>query len=556
MRAIALLSGLLWAGLALSQATPPGKADIAAHAEQLLQQAASSDGPGMAVLVARGDEVLFRGAHGLASLELGVALTPDHVFRLASVTKQFAAAGLLKLVDDGKVALDDPLTRFLPDYPNGAAITVRMLLDHTSGIRSYTDIPGVMVNAIRADLDSAGLIATFKDEPVDFAPGARWHYNNSGYVLVGAVIEAASGMPWHAWLDQALFQPLALADTGYGNQAERIISGHVTGYTLNEGRWAQAQFLSMSQPHAAGALSSNLDDMLRWNRALHGGALLSADSYRQMITPAGAAAESGYGFGVFVGSLRGERMIQHGGGIPGFSTYLLYLPDSEITVAALYNADAGRPGSPGASTVARTIAAHALGKPYPAKQPIELDPAMLAGYAGVYRIDENSTRVLRVVDGRLTSQRDGGPVFTLIPVAPDTFLFEEGFTRLLIERDENGAVTAMRLFPEDEGDGQVAPRVDEPLPPARAEIDLPREALERLVGTYRHQGMSLSISLDGDAPMAQLSGQAAHPIFAESPNRFFLKVVEATLEFAPDQGTPATVTLRQGPAEIEFSREP
>ncbi len=555
MRSIALLSGLLLAGTALSQAAVTDKATIASYGEKLLAQAADADGPGMAVLVARGDEVLWRGARGMASIELDVPLRPDQVFRLGSVTKQIAAAGLLKLVDDGTVALDDPLTKFVPGYPNGDAVTVRMLLDHTSGIRSYTDIPGMMDGPIMNDLDTAGLIASFKDEPVDFAPDERWHYNNSGYVLLGAVIEAASGKPWHAWLDEALFQPLGMNHSGYGNQAERIIAGHVAGYTLKNGHWVQARHLSMTQPHAAGALSSTVDDLLRWNRALHGGKVLAADTYRQMITPAGKAAENRYGFGIVADTLRGERMLQHGGGINGFSTFLLYLPDSELTVAALYNADAGKPGAIGPATLARMVAAQAIGKPYPAKQPIAVDEATLKTYEGVYRIDENTTRVLRVVDGRLTSQRSGGPVFPLIPVGKDNFAFEEGFTRLVIERGDDGGITAMRLFPEDEGEGQVAPRTDEPLPAARSEITLPHDAQERLVGAYRHQGMTMTIALDGETLKAQLAGQDAHPIFAESPNRFFFKVVEATLEFAPEQGTPETVTLRQGPAVIEFERQ-
>lgn len=556
MRHIALVSALLFTGAALGQPAAPDKATLAAYTEQVLGTAVAADGPGMAVLVARGDEVLWRGARGMANIELGVPLSADQVFRLGSVTKQIAAAGLLKLVDDGKIALDDPLTKYVPDYPNGSAITVRMLLDHTSGVRSYTDMPGVMDGPIMADLSTSALIDTFKDEPVDFAPGERWHYNNSGYVLLGAVIEAASGKPWHVWLDESLFQPLAMRHTGYGNQVERIIPGHVSGYTLKDGHWAQARYLSMTQPHAAGALSASVDDLLRWNRSLHEGKVLKTDTYRQMITPAGKAAESKYGFGIVADTLRGERMLQHGGGINGFSTYLLYLPDSGLTVAALYNADSGKPGALGAETVARMIAAQAIGKPYPSKQPIPVDEATLKSYEGVYRVDDNATRVLRVVDGKLTSQRTGGPVFTLIPVARDTFAFEEGFTRLLIERDNDGAISAMRLFPEDEGEGQLAPRTDDPMPAARTELELPRDAKERLVGEYRHQGMTMTIALDGDVLTTQLTGQAAHPIFAESPNRFFLKVVEATLEFAPEQGTPATLTLRQGPAVIEFTRQP
>src|SRR5690606_633983 len=290
-------------------------------------------------------EVLYRGACGRASLELEVPLSPDHVFRIGSVTKQFSAAAVLRLAGAGRLSLDDPLSKFVPGYPDGDAISVRMLLNHTSGIRSYTDIAAIMSGTgIMQDLPTAALVDTFKDEKPDFAPGEGWHYNNSGYVLVGAVIEAASGQPWHEYLEQSFFKPLGMAHTRYGNEAEAVIPGHVGGYTRNGEHWARARHLSMTQPHAAGALVSTVDDLLRWNRALHEGRLLGDAGYAAMITPTGKAAEHGYGFGIGSGSLRGRPKLEHGGGIFGFSAYVLYLPDDGLSVAVLYNADSGRPG--------------------------------------------------------------------------------------------------------------------------------------------------------------------------------------------------------------------
>lgn len=538
------------------QAAPPPKHEVATFAERTLAANCQQDAPGMAVLVARGDEVLYRGACGRASIELGVPLDPDHVFRIGSVTKQFAAAAALKLAEDGKLSLSDPLSKFVPGYPGGDKVTVEMLLDHTSGIRSYTDMPEVMAGGlIMKDVDTAQLVDVFKDQAPDFGPGERWHYNNSGYVLLGAVIEAASGQSWHAYLDDVFFRPLGMAQTGYGNEADAVIPGHATGYTRKGEGWARAAYLSMTQPHAAGALVSTVDDLLKWNRALHGGKVLAADSYRAMTTPDGKAAERDYGYGIFAQTLRNERVLQHGGGIFGFSSYLLYLPDSATTVAVLYNADRGRPGMLGTGRVANLLAAHAIGKPYPDKKPIAVDADTLAQYEGVYRLDKDAARIVRVKDGALTSQRTGSQPFVLVPVAKDTFLFEEGYSRLVFERDAAGAVVAMRYFPEDEGEGEVTARSDEPLPPAHAEVTLPRDALERIVGTYAYQGVTMTVMLDGDTPKVQLAGQPAFEIFAESPSTFFLKVVEATLEFSPDEGTPEKVTLRQGGAVLEYTRQ-
>ena len=534
---------------------PPSRAEAAAYAERVLAANNPDDAPGMAVLVARGDEVLYRGAHGAANLQLGVPLSPDHVFRLGSVTKQMAAAGVLKLAEDGMLSLDDPLARFVPGYPGGDKITVRMLLNHTSGIRSYTDMPGVMDGPIQKTVTTAQLIDTFKNEKPDFAPGEGWHYNNSGYVLVGAVIEAASGMPWHTYLKEALFKPLGMLHTGYGNEDLAVIPGHVTGYTRQGEHWALAQYLSMTQPHAAGALVSTLDDLKKWNRALHEGKALKAASYRAMITPIGKAVDSGYGYGITAGTLRGEPLLQHGGGIFGFSSYLLYLPEEKVTVAVLYNADSGRPGMLGTGRIANLLAAQAIGKPYPDKKAIEIDGATLKQYEGVYRIDKDAARVLRVIDGKLTSQRTGSQPYALIPVAEDVFLFEEGFSRMAFERDAAGKVSALRFFNDDEGEGEVVERSAEPLPSERVSVAVAKPALERLVGKYAYQGMVMTVALDGEKITAQLAGQPAFEIFAESPTRFFFKVVEASLEFTQGDAPAASVTLRQSGQTLEFKRE-
>jgi CubicO group peptidase (beta-lactamase class C family) len=533
--------------------TLPSKAEVAVYAEQLLADAYRVDGPGAAVLVARGDDVIYRGARGLASVELNVPLSPDQSFRIGSVTKQFAAAGLLKLIDAGKVNLDDPLSKFLPEYPNGAKITVRQLLDHTSGVKSYTGIAGVMDGPIRQDLSTAALIATFKDQPVDFAPGEQWAYNNSGYVLVGAVIEAASGKPWHAYLNESLLAPSGLSRTVYGAD-DALIAGMTRGYTVRDGQIAPAAFLSMTQPHAAGALVSTVDDLHRWNRALHGGKLLSADSYAAMTTPAGKALESTYGFGIVGGTLRGHPALQHGGGINGFSSYLLYVPDADLSVAVLQNADATVNGKGDPALAAKVLGAFALGDPYPQAKPIEVTEETLKDAEGVYRIDDKATRVLRVVDGKLTSQRTGGAQLALVPTAKDAFHYEDTLTWFKLERDADGKISGMRLYQDGEGEGSVAPLTAEPLPSARKSITVPVEQLQRLLGSYRAEGMNMKVFLEGEQLKTQLDGQPAFDLFAETPHKFFLTVVDATLTFAPESGAVGSVTLHQGPAVIEFKR--
>lgn len=458
---LALVLSLAPAAACIATEIPPVSEQAAIAAREidaLLVRSFPEDAPGVAVLVARGDTVIYRSARGRADIEAGVPLKPEDRFRIGSVTKQFAAAGVLKLVEAGKVKLDDPLSKYVPGYPDGDKITVLQLLNHTSGVKSYTGIPGHMAGPIRNDLTTAQLIDVFKDHPVDFAPGMQWAYNNSGYVLVGAVIEAASGQPWHEYLRTAFFEPLGMRDTGYGHDPA-VIAKQVNGYTHDGTKPVPAMPLSMTQPHAAGALVSNVDDLLRWNRALHEGRVLKSETYRRMITPEGKAVDARYGFGLGADTVRGQPQLQHGGGIFGFSSFLAYLPGPDISVVVLENDDA-YPGRERSEALARRLAAIALGNPYPAPIAVPVEAAALQAAEGVYRFPSDVVRTLRVVDGRLTAQRTGGNRSTLVPIETDDFLYEDGFNRLKLERDAQGRITGMRFFANGEGEGVVGLRTE------------------------------------------------------------------------------------------------
>ena len=322
----------------------------------------AAPGPGMVVLVARGDAVLVRDARGLANVELGVSLRPEHRMRIASITKQFASAGLLLLADQGRVELDDPLSKYLPTFPNGSGITLAQLLNHTSGVRSYTRIDEYMASSLHRRVGTADLIDVFDEQAAEFAPGADYAYNDSGYVLVGAVIEQVTGQPWHAWIDQALLAPLGLHRTRI-DDVGAVIPLRVDGYAIDaDGTTRRAMYLEMSQTHAAGALLSTADDLLRWNRALHGGRVLSDATYRRMVTPEGPATGKdprfGYGFGIERTVIDGRDALQHSGHVPGFATWLVHVPEADLTVAVLRNATGHREGC--VQEAARRLAAAAL----------------------------------------------------------------------------------------------------------------------------------------------------------------------------------------------------
>ncbi|RVT87870.1 serine hydrolase domain-containing protein [Inhella crocodyli] len=550
-RAVVLLGALSLAPWAAWADTLPDAAAVARYAQGLLdEQGIDPKGPGLTLLVARGDTLLATAARGQASIELGVPLAPDHVMRLGSITKQFAAATLLRLVDEGKASLDDPLSKYLPDYPNGQAITLTQLLNHTSGIKSYTGIGGYMHNPIRHDLSTQELVAVFKDQPADFAPGARWAYNNSGYVLVGAVIEAITGKSWHEALQSNWLQPNRVA-VSYP-APDRLIPGHVAGYTRSGNGWAPAGLVSMTQPHAAGALVGNVESLWRWNQALHEKGLLKPSTYQRMVTPQGPAEASRYGFGIGTDRIRGMAALQHGGGIHGFGTVLYYLPAQRITVALLRNSDRA---TPELDPLARRLSAFAAGKAYPAAVPVAVPPATLKAFEGVYS-QGAVTRTLRVVDGKLVSQRAGGSTVPLTPLGQDRFAVGTGLAQLQFQRNAAGAVTGQVYYPDGDDQGPV-----EPLPrtgdlPQRPDLALSEAQRQALVGQYVGERLSFSVFVDPQGVLrGQVPGQPAVTLKASAPRELYVVEVDASLSFGPAEGEVQTVVLKQGPGRFELKRQ-
>lgn len=304
-----------------------------------LDEAFPADGPGATVILVRDGEMIFRGAAGMANLELGVPMEPNHVLRIASITKQVTAAAILLLHDRGQLDVTDNITTFLPEFPTqGERITIAHLLSHTSGIFSFTDIPGYWRgDLIRTERSVDEMIDLFANQPLRFTPGSEFSYSNSGYTLLGAIIERVSGKPYAEFLRTEIFGPLGMTDTQYGGQ--HVVPRRASGYEFHEDRYFNALPISMSHAYAAGALLSTVDDLARWNAALFGGRLLSDESLRAMTTAAELAdgTTTEYGYGLYVRDQDGFRVIGHTGGIHGFSTSAQWLPDGRVYVAVLSN---------------------------------------------------------------------------------------------------------------------------------------------------------------------------------------------------------------------------
>lgn len=356
------LIALAFPAASAEQAPPPPPPALCASSVRAIDAAVAATmrqgSPGMAVGITHRGRTIFARGYGLANVEHDAPLTPDSPFLLASVTKQFTAAGILLLAQDGKLRLDDKLSRFVPELPQADDVTLYQLLVQTSGIPDYAEDPaGASSKSVARTLDEmVAWIARLRPAQV-FAPGTAWRYSNSNYVLLGKVIERASGSSLRDFYHERLIAPAGLAETAF-DDPRQVVPGRVQGYRRDRAApsgFAHADWISPTIPGAAGGLRTTIRDLLRWNDALHGGRILSAESLLTMTraglmsdgrtTRHGMPAEwqqglnADYGMGVFVSpAARGTR-IWHSGDVDGFSTWLARYPAYDLSIALMENSE-------------------------------------------------------------------------------------------------------------------------------------------------------------------------------------------------------------------------
>jgi len=310
---------------------------------------------GGAVAVMRGGEVVFSRGYGMANLETGTPVSPDTVFRIGSLTKQFTAAAILLLCEDGLISLDDPVARHLPRFDQQDSTTIRQLLNHTAGLVDYPDRAGFREREMWLPLTTGQLVDyVLSAAPLhEFEPGSRWSYSSSNYVVAGAVVEAVSGQPLGAFLEARIFGPLGMANTAL-DDPRAVVSGRATGYDrarVEEPGFLNARAISMSAPFAAGAMRSTMPDLLRWSHALTHGRVLEPESYREMTTPArlsdgspayalapdGTRHPISYGLGLATPDGPGPVRLGHDGAIDGFTALVTTYLDQDLTLAVAVN---------------------------------------------------------------------------------------------------------------------------------------------------------------------------------------------------------------------------
>ena len=522
-------------------------------ADALLAASYPADGPGAAVVISENGQIVYRGARGLADVEAKRPITPQTVFRIGSITKQFSAAVVLQLAAEGKLKLSDPVSKYFPDYPQpGASATVAQLLSHTVGIQSYTGIPGWMVEAnTNKAYTTEQLMAVFKDLPAPNKPGEKFEYNNSGYVLVGALIEKVTGNSWSAEVERRITKPLGLATIRDG-VAEAQVAAMATGYSRDEKGVAAARKLHMSVPHAAGALIGNAEDLAKWGNALHHGKVVPQPYYTQMVTASKLAdgSDTPYGYGLFPGKLRGLAELGHSGGIFGYSSDSSYVPDKDLFVAILTNSD--RPQTdPG--MVMRKLSALAIGKPYESFETVAVEPAAMEPLLGVYQF-KSAKRTIAMADGKLSAQRDDNSPAELFAAGNNRFHYgDDNLSWFELRRDPAGK-HVMTFHPNGEDEVEVGTWAG-PVPKI-VEVTVSPDKLAAYAGSYTTPMGKATVALSDDGKLTvQLAGQPALGLRATGDSEFLVDKVGAKLSFISTGGKVSGLEILQGGRKLPGTRD-
>lgn len=543
---IIILALGLWFNLSNAQQTKDPQ--ITAEFDKMLSEQFKTHGPGATALVSRNGQIVYKKAFGLAHLELDVPMRTDHIFRIGSITKQFTAVAILQLIEQGKLDQQDEITKFIPDYPvQGNNITIEHLLTHTSGIKSYTGMADYG-EKMSKDITPTEMIEYFKNEPMEFEPGTAFRYNNSGYFLLGYIIEIITGQTYPEYLEENIFKPLGMTHSMYGND-RIIITNRAGAYSMGEQGFENAPSVSMTQPYSAGSILSTVEDLFRWHQAIHSYKLVKKETLDKAFTRYRLinGKETDYGYGWFHGFVQESPTIEHGGAIPGFSTMAIYLPEGDVFVAVFTNCDCQSP-----KDIAARIAALTISKPYVYNE-ISIANNNQNEYTGVFENEKGEQRIITLSENQLYSQRGRNQKFNIKAYQRDKFFFDDALFTIQFSRNNQDEID--KLITHSRTGNETWVKTNNPVV-VQVEINVEPDILENYVGEYIvTPGFSFVVTRDHDRLFLQGTEQDRFEMFAETKNKFFLKVNDATIEFAQDDsGSVAKAILNQGGRTIDAKK--
>ncbi|HEX6427136.1 MAG TPA: serine hydrolase [Niastella sp.] len=414
--------------------------DVAARIDTLLQAYSSLHKFNGTVLVAKGDNILFDKGYGYRNVATGVQHDKTSIFQIGSVTKQFTTAIIQKLQAEGKLNVQDAISKYFPQFPRGDSITIEHLMLHTSGIFNYTNDRSFMENEVTKPANREKMIATFRDKPASFSPGTNWQYSNSAYLLLGYIIESVTKKHYEQVVRDYIFKPLKMTNSGFDfTHLQRKEKS--TGYfAFNEKDTLTAPTVDSSVSFSAGAIYSTTQDLFRWHQALQKYIILTKAQEEKAYTP----VKNNYGYGWVIDSLYGKIEVTHGGGIHGFTSDFLRIPSDDICIVLLSNTS-----SPALHTIAKKIVAILYSKPYEmpqARKAITLPEEKLKQYVGEYTINEKLQLSITLKDGELKASPTGQPTIVLNAEKEDRFFVKLPEVQLQFTRNEKQEIDGFILY--------------------------------------------------------------------------------------------------------------
>jgi len=530
--------------LAACQPSQEGK--IAARVDEIVRSQVDNKKFTGSVLIAKGDRILFNKSYGLANIEWNIPNAPATKFRIGSVTKQFTAAAILLLEQQGKLKLENPVKTHWPEAPRSwDKITIFHLLTHTSGIPD--GLSAEWETQKKYETSAEKTLNRVRHKPLDFEPGSQFRYSNYGYILLGYLIERISGQTYGDFLREQIFAPLGMKDSGADSNSA-IIPMRAAGYSPGPDGVLNADYVNMTFPHAAGVLYSTTEDLLRWTQGLFGGKLLSATSLKKMTT----TFKNNYGFGVGVVQKKGLTMIAHSGGIDGFNSNLSYFVEEKITIAVLSNLrKTSEDSAPDviANQVSAILHGDTLVLPSDRRE-VKLSENVLTKLTGLYEFDPNRNMIVTLSNGRLSAQVGTNLPVEIFPESPTHFFGRSVDEQIEFERDLQGNVTSLVLHLE--GEQHHARRLED-----RSEIKLPAEVLTRYSGTYPMEpGLDIVVTEEEGRLMAVVGEPPKVQLHAESETRFFMKEGNIQFEFILNKAGQTTgIIAHHGGDEIRAPRK-
>ena len=533
------------------------------------------------VLVSDQGKVIYKKGFGMANMEWDIPNQPNTKHRLGSITKQFTAMLILQLVAEGKLELQTPITTYLPDYPkaSGDRITCHHLLTHTSGIPNYTSFPKFMADESRNPYTPKKFLEKFAHKTLDFTPGEKFSYSNSGYFLLGVIIETLSGKSYEQMLHEKIFIPLEMNESGYDNHMD-ILKNRATGYEKQGRDYVNSDYLDMTIPYAAGSMYSTVEDLYKWDQALYTTKILPEEYMSMYFKPQISAwgdAHYAYGWGVGYTTIGSSKdsiyTIGHGGGINGFNTNITRTTSDKSLIVLLNNTG----GAP-LNDMTEAILAIIHGKEYDMPKQSVADAVLtviddkgidagISHFENIkgskdYSLSEGEMNALGYILMRSDRLNEANKIFQLIVKEfPSSSNAYDSYAESLMQLGNNDLAIknyrkSIELNPNNQNGIAALEKLGDDISDLVKEVKVSNAVLETYIGEYELQpGFTLTVTLEGNQLKTQATGQQTVDIFPKSETEFYLKVVDAQLVFNKnDAGEIDSLTLFQGGQEMTGKR--